>query len=249
MSKETLEAMGFAPEDIENAIKNTDGSVEQAIDWLDAHQDGGANSQATESTERKEEEPKGSLDERLKLLQERAAKAREEQKKRELQDRRNLMAINKRSQAEAEEAKRDLQYKQAQRDAALRRKEAKADRAYRDQLRKQIEQDRLEREAKERELRKSATPTAAPAAPAAPKPQATGAVRMRVRHGQSTITKSLDASTPVSTLGSEIADELGITESFVLQTTFPTREINVEGNSESVGEAGLANANVSIKIL
>ncbi|PRT52839.1 UBX domain-containing protein 1 [Wickerhamiella sorbophila] len=249
-SRETLLEMGFDPRVVDRALEHSD-ELGAAIDWIENHPD---SADAEESVQvqpavaPEEQAPTESrpVEERLAELQAKAAKRRKEAEMQDAEERRRNEEISRKNQQQARDAKRDLEVKQAQKQAAQRRKEALEDKLYKEQLRKQIEQDKRERLAKAGKLDTSPPPPAAAAVPA-PKPVVTGDVRVRIKYEDQTITKTFGQEFTVAQLGDAVGEEFGLSQ-FVLTTTYPALSIDPQGDTRTLREAQLANANIVVKL-
>ncbi|KAL2158208.1 hypothetical protein VTH06DRAFT_4528 [Thermothelomyces fergusii] len=193
-----------------------------------------------------EEEKKAKLEElRQKLKEKRANQSiieREEAKKNE--------QIRQKATRESQDIKEELQRKEQMREAARKRQEKLEDIEAKKRIKARIEADRLERKRREeeakamREGRPLPSQTAPPAAPAAPAASSSGSsaatARLRLQTKNGNLVKSYPSETTLFEVAQQIEAEIGApVQRFSL--TFPkkTFEAGVDFG-QTLAEAGLA---------
>lgn len=187
-TRNQLVEMGFSAGRIEAALRNTDGTLEAAIEWLEALQNrqsegttqnwasdaesafgyeresrtsGSTGDDPASTTDASKEPTPEEREQKLQLLRERAAARKAEKEKNLEKERRENELIRKKNNQNSAQAKEDLKKRQALKEAAKRKQEQLEDKLAKQRIKDLIEADRRARLAQ-----KTGSPI--PAASAAP---------------------------------------------------------------------------------
>lgn len=268
--------MGFPAGRIEAAIKHTNGTLEEAIEWLEQHQlqDDKAETEDAEALDEPEtadidetttsesatnpSEPPRPLtqeekDAKLNELREKAAKRKAEQEKLNKENDRKNDQIRKKRDQESAKAIDDMKRKEAMREAEKKRKEAREDAIAKQRIRDRIAADKEARR-KEKDATKAAPVPAAPVAAANPPPARSAPTESKIRfrvQGQpptAGFMKTYPVETTLGEVAESISSEVGISASSVaFQTTFPTKTFGPSEFSKTLKETDLINTNLIVK--
>ncbi|ODQ65717.1 hypothetical protein NADFUDRAFT_82700 [Nadsonia fulvescens var. elongata DSM 6958] len=263
--------MGFSTLRTDSALKNTSGSLEDAITWLDNH-DGTSDveedefTSASENTPNEQESPRTPLTEeeknqKLEQLKAKAAIRKAQAAKVDAEERKRNEIIRRKNDQEVAKAKEELEHKLAIKAAEKKRQEIIADKKAKERIRTLIEEDKKARQLK-RDQEKAAregteipqAESSSPAKRATPPPsssnRASTATESRLQFrivGKSPIIKKYAVETTLATVASELASELNVHPSLIVfTTTFPTKRYEDTDMQQSLREAGLINAAVMV---
>lgn len=203
--------MGFNPGRIEAALKNTSGSLEDAIEWLEQHQlsleqeaaeeaDGEdvevsipagiasettTASTASEPTESPKLLTKEDKEAKLEELRQKAAKRKAEQEKIYKEDEKKNEMIRRKRDQDSAKALEEIQRKEALKEAAKKRKEAKEDAIAKQRIRDLIAADKeARRQAKlgnSQDSSPSPVPTSSTKPVSTPTPPRAAATESKIR--------------------------------------------------------------------
>lgn len=266
--------MGFPAGRIEAALKNTDGSLEQSIEWLEVHQnqsdrendnteepsisvEDDTNTASLTETQEAELKPltQAEKDAKLDALRAKAAERKRAQEKIYKEDSKKNELIRRKRDQESARAFEEIQHKEALKEAERKRKQVKEDALAKQRIRERIEADKEAR----RRQRLANDGHSQPAAQPAPKPASAPVVRaaptesrLRFRvQGQppnAGFMKTFPVATTLGELAKDISTEVGIAvENIAFQTTFPTATFDKSSFEKTLKETGLVNANVIVK--
>lgn len=267
--------MGFPAGRIEAAIKHTNGTLEEAIEWLEQHQLQNDNEE-TEDAEALDEpttaetdktvtsEPANASesprlltqeekDAKLNDLREKAAKRKAEQEKLNKENERKNDMIRRKRDQESAKAIDDMKRKEAMREAEKKRKEVREDAIAKQKIRDRIAADKEARRKEKVATQSAPVPVARVAAAdssSARSAPTESKIRFRVQGQPPTagFMKAYPVETTLGEVAESISSEVGMApSSLAFQTTFPTKTFGPSEFSKTLKETDLVNTNLIVK--